>query len=265
MKLNKIMLFFFISLPISLGLRFLQLNFTIDATTGFYLKESVAFGKLILAAIFVCVIASGIFASFTYHQIENPPKTNILLSLISFLLTVAVIGEGVLSPSFTTAPIWQAMLFQITSIACGIYFFLFAIFGFLKIKLPEIASTIPAIYIIACAICNFTSISKLALISDHILIIATYCTLMFFMLNFAKLYNKTDLEKNTKKLFGFGLPAVILCFTNSIPNISLYFLTDEKYSHTSILCNISLLIFGVFILVFLFSIYKDHLKTKQTH
>lgn len=260
MKLSKILLFFFVSLPISLGLRFLQLNFTIDTTTGFYLTEAATSGKLILLAIFVCLIASGVFGSFTYHQIVTPPRTNLPLSVASLLLAAATISEVFISPVSITVPAWQTLLLQISGIACGIYFFCFALCGILNFKLPAAVSTIPTIYLIARTVFDFMAVSKLSFISDHIIVIFSYCAVMFFMLNFSKLYNGIDLEKNTKKLLSFGLPAIILCFTNSIPNIVLYFTTNNQYNHTSMLCNISLLAFGIFISTFLFSALLQNQK-----
>ena len=51
MKLNKIISFFFIGLPICVCLRIFQIMFTIELETGFYVNEFATIGKAISAVI----------------------------------------------------------------------------------------------------------------------------------------------------------------------------------------------------------------------
>ena len=125
-------------------------------------------------------------STVTYYQIVTPPRTNFALSVTSMLLMVAIISEVLFSPVAASVPAWQTLLLQIFGIACGIYFFCFAIGGIFELKLPAAVSTIPAIYLIVRTVFDFMEISKLAFISDYIFINFSYCAALFFMINFSK-------------------------------------------------------------------------------
>ena len=249
MKLNKIFLFFGITLPISIAMRFLQLFFTVEIKTGFFTTESGNYGILLSVLIFIIFFATALFGYFTYKKPEQSPKPNVALSISSVMLSLSLLYQ--LFTQHTNAIPWQLLLLYVSGIATALYFLLFAIAPFLNIKLPSLLTTFPTIYLVTRLICDFTSISKLAIISDNVLIIATYCVMLLFMLNFAKLYNLLDTDKNFKKLLATGLGSVTLCFTNAIPFFAINFKTNFGYQHTSVSENITLIFWGLFIITFL--------------
>lgn len=253
MKLNKIWLFFYTALPVNLALRVFQLLFTIDAKTGFYTAESGNYGIILLILIFVFCIATFVFALFVHNRPENPPKTNPVLSIAAFFLAMVIICEmffGSLQFSFVG---WQTLVLKIAGIFAALFFLWYCLSPAIGFRLSPTLATVPAIYFTARLICDFTAISKLALISDNIILIVTYCVILLFFLNFAKLYNDVNKEKNFKNLLSTGLCGAMLCLINSVPNIVVNFISQSGYLHTSMTTNLILLFTGLFIIVFLHS------------
>ncbi len=259
MKQNKIMLFFFIALPVSLVLRFLQLCFTIESNTGFYINETKNFGPILLLMILMSAFSVALFSWLTFIRPNNPPKTTKFMSVSAIGLSCAIFAELIFNNSPVAIP-WQSALLKLLSLAVTAYFILFALTPFIKIKIPEIASSVTVLYIIIRMICDFTSISKLALISDNILLIFSYCAVLTFFLNFTKLYCDADNDKSFKVILSSGLASVVLCFTSSIPNLLINILSKNGYHHSSLFTCVTLLLFGVFILSYILSYFsKDNI------
>lgn len=260
MKQNKIMLFFFIALPVSLVMRFLQLCFTVESNTGFFINETKNFGPILLLMILLTALSVAVFSWLTFIRPNNPPKTTVFMSVSALALSLSIFAELVFSNT-VVAIAWQAALLKLLSLAVIAYFVLLALNRFIKIELPEIASSVTVLYVIIRMICDFTSISKLALISDNILLIFTYCALLTFFLNFTKLTCHADNDKSFKAILSSGLASVVLCFTSSIPNLLVNLILKKGYHHSSLLTCVTLLLLGVFILSYILSYFsKDNIK-----
>lgn len=255
MKYNKIMFLYFAALPISLVLRILQLLVTVEPQTGFYIPESKGMGTAFMILILLCSLFVALFARLTYKQPECLPRINIWLSIPSVLFAVGIIFETFFADFSLPILGWQNILLKVISIGTSIYLLAFAVSPLLRFKIKPILSTFPVIYSIIRLICDFTLVSKLAIISDNILLIAVYSVSMFFFLNFAKLYNGIDDDKNYKKILSYGLTLSVLCFTSSVPNL-LFSAIFRGYDHISIFSNITVLFIGMFATAFVFS-YKE--------
>ncbi len=255
MKLNKIMFFFILAFPVSVLLRTLQLLFTVDYVTGFYHNGKETIGTVLLIMILLSSLFMGIFARLTFSRPDNPPKSNIITAICSVALCVGIFGEIFIQSLPSSVLPWQAFLLQAMSILTAIYFLCYALTFIVDFNIPKILSVLPVIYLIIKIVCDFTVISKLAIISDNILTIAAYCLNLLFFLQLAKFYNGIDSDICFKKLLSFGLPAVILSVTSSVPNIIVNIISNGSYFHTSLGANISLLFFGTFILSYLISYF----------
>lgn len=253
MKYKKILLFFSITLPLSVLLRTLELFFTVETDTGFFKNEYKSVGIYLLVLI-IAVAASLAVICFTGHRNpEHPPKTNPFMSAAAILVAFSI-GAELYNESFSgTVMIWQLTLLMLTGIAAAIYFVLYALTGFVNLRLPTLASVVPVLYLIMRIICSFTSISSLALISDNVLLLAAYCLLLLFFLSFGKLYCGIGAENEFRKLMAWGLTATVLCFTQAVPHIIINLATNNGYQHTSNTANFSLLMFGIFAAAFVFS------------
>lgn len=253
MKYKKILLFFLIALPLSIGLRLIQLLFTVEAKTGFFLPEFEKYGVYILVIIFAFSILTAIFAFSSHRSPQNAPKPNIFMSVSAVLLSLSVFYEI----NNETFPLiikeWQRNALFIFAVATGVFFILFSAQRFIDFKLPRSFFIIPTVYFVARVVCYFTATSSLALISDNLILMATYIAILIFMLQFTKLYNNIDTERNFRKLMASGFASVIFCFTQSLPHIIMNFVTDFGYQHTSMIANITILFTGIFILAFCLS------------
>ena len=252
MKSNKIMILYFAALPISLGLRFLQLWFTIEPETGFYIPESQGMGTLLTILILLCSLSVALFSRLTYKQPDRLPTGNLWLSIASLLLAAGITFETYFSDLSLPILGWQSILLKVASVGAAIYFLFFAISPLFKFEIKPIFSTLPVIYSIIRLICDFTLVSKLAIISDNIILIAVYSISMLFFLNFAKLYNGIEDDKNYKKILSYGLTLSVLSFTCSVPNL-IFASIFYGFDHISIYTNISVLILGIFDTAFVFS------------
>ncbi len=253
MKYNKIIFLFSVFLPLAVLLRLIQLSFATDYATGLYIKEFEANGKAMLWVLFGLSLAPSFFAIFSHRNPAQPPKTNIFISLGAFAVGISIICELFFSSFSPVITAWQITLLKISGLATAVFFILFGLKPFLKLHIPNLCTAIPTVYFIFKIICDFSSISALALISENLIVMLTYCAVLIFLLQFAKLYNGIDTEYNFRKLLASGLAAVILCTLQTIPHFVLKVLTGYSFMHTSKFGNITIFVMGVFIAVFLFS------------
>ncbi len=250
MKLGRIWFLFYLTLPVCIIFRFLQLYFTIDAKTGFYHSYTIGYGRAFLCLILLCTLSVGLFATLSFKRPESLPRKNTLTSVFSMVLGAIVLAERFLFSSDYSVLPWQLLLFNVFSLLCAFYFFALAASQFFKFEFSSLFSVVPTIYLISRVICDFTTISKLALISDNIILIAIYCLAMLFFLYYARLYIGIDDDKCFKNILSFGLSSVILCFAFSIPNIAISIFNSGAYPHISLIGNLFVFALGLFILSF---------------
>ena len=166
---------------------------------------------------------------------------------------ISIIYELLFETLVPAITAWQITLLRVSGVASAVFFVCFGLKRFINLRIPSILTAIPIVYFIFRIICDFTSISALALISENLILMFAYCAVLIFLLQFAKLYNGIDSEYNFRKLLASGLAAITLCALQSIPHFILKSLTGYSFMHTSPEASISLFVMGVFIAVFLFS------------
>ena len=182
MKYEKILLFSSIALPAVVLMRFLQLFFTVDVKTGFFKSEYEDAGRCLLVLIALGCAAVAVLCLTSHRNPENPPKKNLVTAVFSFI-TAAVTAIEIFSESFAgTVMRWQSSLLMLMGLAAAAFFVAYGISLISDFTLPPISAVIPVFYFIIKVICVFTSVSSLALITDNILMLAAYCTLLFFFL-----------------------------------------------------------------------------------
>ncbi len=257
MKYSKIILFFNIALVLSTIMRFLQIEYTIDFSTGFFKSGYEGYGYFILGAILLSAVLTIVFSSLSHRKPERTPRPNIVLSIISFLPAIAILYDVLSDSSMLYINQVQSLLLKITGIAAAVFFIIFGLNRFIAIGIPDISYVIPCVYVIIKIICDFTSISSLALISDNIFLIVAYCLVLLFFINFAKLYNSLDTEYNFRKLKATGLSAALICISQSVAYIIVNIIRGGSYNHISVSANLGLLAIGLFILTFIYSHYSN--------
>ena len=253
MKYKKIIFLFAIFMPVSVLLRLIQFSFTIDYSTGFYIKEFEVNGEAMFWVILGLCFAPAVFALFSHRSPEHPPKPTLTISIASFLAAASVIFEMMFEEFSAAVMGWQILAVKLVGIASAVFFIFFGAQRFINFSLPRIFTALPTVYFILRTICDFTSISSLALISENLLLMLSYCAVLIFMLQFTKLYNGLDSERGFRKLLSSGLLSISLCATSTIPHFVFKIITGYSFMHTSVAANVNLFFIGLFIAVFIFS------------
>lgn len=261
MKYNKLLVLFFILLPMAVATRFVQLINTVEAETGFFIKEYTALGNGMLIAIFIFALAGGLFPFLSFRCPAHPPKHNIFLTVSSVFLAISIVFELLTEQFPATIGSVPIILLRCIGFCCAAFFVIYGIEKYLPIKLPELSYAIPVIYMLLRIICDFISIATIAFISDNLLLMASYCSVVWFVLNFAKLYIGIDDQKNFRKIMSGAMMGVIFCYTQSIPHLLINILTDNSLLHTSLQANLNIFAMGTFMLCFMISHFsKDNLS-----
>lgn len=259
MNFKKIMTTFFICLPVCIAARVLQIVYTIEESNGFYLDGKATFGNIMLVVIALACVVLFFVAFKAYKTPEKTPRVNIGLALASFLVALAFLFELFFETVAPTTPDWQKYAVKVITVASVGYFVLFGISHFCKIKMPRLMHAIPAVYAIARTIFTFINISSLASISDNILLMASYCVLMLFFINYGKLYNGLDLEINFRKILATGLASATLCASQSVAYL-LVNVFGKGYTHSDTSVIFTLFAISVFIVVFILAHFKTSKK-----
>ncbi len=257
MKYNKIILFFNIALIASVITRFFQINNTIDFSTGFFLQSQIVFGYFMLGFIFLMALLSAIFAMTYYKDPENPPLKGDVLGVVSFLPAISITFEIFSQNNMVAVVPLQSLLLKIFGIATAVFFVLYGLGKFHDTQPPAMLTALPVVYVIIRIICDFASISSLALISDYIFLIAGYCVTLLFFMNFLKLYNRVDTEYNFRKIFATGLASSLILISQSVSHIVINLLNSGTYNHVPHTANMSMLSLGIFILTFVFTHFSE--------
>lgn len=260
MKYNKIILFFNISLILGVVMRFFQIKYTVEYSTGFFISNMSGYDYFILGVILLMALLNAIFARTYYKNPESPPQKGVLLAASSFLLAVTIIYEVFTESTVAKVIPFQSFVLKTAGLAAAVYFIFYGVAKFVDIKIPEMTAVIPVIYLILRIICEFAAISSLALISDYVFVISGYCLMLLFFMNFLKLYSGIDKEYNFRKILASGLASACICLPQSVAHIAVNLISGNKYTHISHAANLSILAFGLFILTFVFTHFYEENK-----
>lgn len=240
--------------------RALQLNLMVDEK-GFTLTSYENYSAFVLVLLFITAVALAVLSAQTHRCPAHPPKVNLALAFPSALYGAWMIFDVVHSFFSSKVPNWQIVLLSVFGIATGVLFILYALKAFVKINLPSILFTLPVFYQLVRLLCVFISISTLSLTSTHVLMLATDCTTLLFMLELAKTMCGIEKGKNYRKVLAMGVTAAFFCVVSTVPYIVVtlagkQFILNESYSSL-----ILTFLAGAFIVAFLLCHFS--LKNRQ--
>ncbi len=266
MKYKHLILFFLVALPVSVLIRVFQVFFTIDGTTGFFKPEYKAFG-LCMVVLVLAIIAATVFISvFIRRCPPKMPRVKPSLGISSILLGLSILYETLNTSYAPNIPFWQKGLVIVFGGTSVVFFVAYGLKMFKNYHIKRRFYVVPVLYWMVKLIFIFTGISSLALISDNVFLVLSYCSALVFMLEYSKFANKIDVDMNYKKLFASGLAAVILCAVTSFPRFIAVIIGNTKILHESIVSSVTLFFTAVFIAAFIFNDYSVHnLKVKKRH
>lgn len=261
MNFKKLTFGFSLALIAATLTRVLQIIFLVEYTNGFYIMDKGLLGSLCLGFIgLVCVVL--VFLVFKAEKITiTPPKTDKWLAIISVIVAVTLFKEILGENMPMIMPAWQVLLLKMVTMFTAVYFVVICLQGILGFKMPPISHVIPIIYAIVKTIFTFINFSSLALISDNILLLAAYSSLMLLFISYGKLYNNIIEKNGAKKILATAFTTAVITITASVPNIIINIFGKEPYLHTDIDILITLFALGVFIITFIYKAVdkKEHI------
>ncbi len=256
MTFKKIMIAFCLGLPVCVAARVFQIAYTIDGITAFYYKGFETIGTLLLCLIAVITALIYFFGFKAYKTPQNPPQHNFALTVVALAMAVTLGNEFLHKKFPPTTLMWQVTVVKILTVLCIAYFLALALQGLFNFEMLPLLHIIPALFAISQTISVFIDVSSLAIISDNILLVAAYCLLMVFFINYAKLYNGIDIEYNFKKILATGLATTIVCTTQTVAYFGVNLFGKQGYLHSDFNTMLTILCFGIFTLVFTVSHFR---------
>lgn len=229
-------------------LRATQVLTAIDFKTGFYNRDNSTLGLVLTIAVCVLCVASALFSCKSLHI--DKFKTVKSMPIISGLTALTLLYELVAEKFTIQGLAWQVILMKCMGFVAALYFLLFALAILLKVKIPDILHTIPAIYMIMRIICSFINISSLSLIAENIFFIAALCCALLFFVSYAAFYCLDDHDKtlNFRTVLAFSL-----CFITAGSNIIANIVVEKGYNHIPIYSQLVLMSLSLFIAAFAFN------------
>ena len=226
--------------------RILQFFLTTEFKTGFFKPNFTVLGAALTGLAVALSAAAAIVGRKAFRLVKN--ETTNLFTAISSGLMAASIGYELVSEKITvSANAWQDVAMKGLGILAVVYFGALLVKGFVDFALPDVLHTIPALYLIVRIICSFINISSLTLITENVFLIASYCCLLLFFVDYSSFYCLDD--TNIGKLNLKCVLAFTVCVITSITNIVANFVI-KGYSHTPLYSQIVLFAFAIFVLSF---------------
>lgn len=240
--------------------RALQLSLMVDEK-GFNLTSYENYSAFVLVLLFLTAASLAVLGFQTHRCPAHPPKVSLTLAFPAVLYGGWMIFDVVHSFFSSKVPNWQIILLSAFGILTGVLFVLYGLKAFIKIKLPSVLFVLPVFYQLVRLLCVFISVSTLSLTSTHVLMLATDCTTLLFLLELAKSMCGIDKEKNYRMILAVGISATFFCAVSTIPYIVVslagkQFILNESYSSL-----ILTFLAGAFIVAFLLSHFS--MKNRQ--
>ena len=263
MSFKKIMLVFSIGLSLCTALRVFQIVKTIEYQNGFFIEEQKTLGIALIVAIAIVCLVVAIVGNIPSITPEKLPRNNKFMSIYAVFTAVSLFAEAFYQVFPITVAPWQMGVIRLATFIAAAYFIVVALNGLFGVKISPMVHIIPIIYTVIKTTFTFIGVSSLALISDNILIMAGYCLLMLFFINYGKLYSGIISGRNSRKVLSTGLVASLICISQSVAFLIANIAAEEKYLHLDINAVFTLLYLGVFALGFVVSYFGERENSKK--
>ena len=266
MRYRYTMNLFYISLPICLLLRTIQLIFTIDETTGFIKQQYSSISTVIMIVICAAVAAVGLLGLIGDGIKAGERKLSPAIALTSVLAGGMFIYDTVTSLTNLNSSSWYDLVLIILGVLSAIVFILYGLKNVYDYNMPSMMLVIPVFYYILKLITIFVSTSDLALVTENIFLLFTNGALLLFMFEFAKFENNIgDSKKENKKLFATGIISVMLCAISTVPKIIGFLVNKTQPTSQDISSALLAIVVGVFVLLFIICNFSDKANKRKKH
>ncbi len=264
MKTRHITNLLCITIPICVFLRIMQINFTIDSTTGFIKQQYNDIATLITLVIFAAIIVMCILAYFTENIACKESKIQPLVA-ISGVLTGGMYAYEMFSCISVLDSIYNILLVFL-SLLSAIIFIAYGLKKIYPYNFPSIILVIPTLYYIVKLIKLFVSTSALSLVTENIFLLFANSALLWFMFEFASYENKFgNLNKMPKSMFAGGIAASMLCVVTALPNLLSSSYKDAQTLRADVSSSLLMLSQTIFILSYIISSFCPKESNSKKH
>lgn len=227
MKIKNAWIVFAVTLLITLPTRIYQVLFLVEPDTGFYTDGNITTAIVSIAAAVGLILIMAICAADKRKQTYSP-ITSIPAAVIGTLTGLGIIFQYLISLLGGEEQKNQipAMIVSIFGILAGVILIVTA-YNFATgqntfARMPVLA-LIPPLWCCVCLITLFITYVSVVNIAENIYDTFTVIFVLLFLFAQAKMLAGIETEKSAKRVYMFGIPAVLMALVTGIPNVVLLF------------------------------------------
>ncbi len=262
------------ALIVALPVRVYQMLFLVNSTTGFFTDQNVI--AIFLAIIMVVVSSIIMFMCFydknapkQFKFIKNIPaaiaaalggSSMIAHSVYSLLIDNGQLGRSLSENAADTAVMLESgqaylnVIMAFVGLVSGIIILLGA-FGFVigkdVFRFIPVVAIFPPLWFCVNLIMLFTNYTNVTHMTENIMDMFSMIFITLFLLSQGKMFAKVNMVQSGKRIYAFGLPAILYGFVSALPS---FILQACDMSHTSSLkmtLNLAIFLLAVYALVYL--------------
>lgn len=257
MKLKTMTMFTLLLSLISVLLRTATLLYATESTTGFFAERLIPVGVSLSAMIIVLAAVGLVFGFSVKEKATENFNLSSLSGIFSVVLGVMLIAYSLGFGSHACSVLWQKVMEVLTGFVSGVWFIVFGLSPFTKIKLPLITASLPCIHWIFRLVVVFGTFSTNALVAEHIFTLSALCFAVVYMLFFGRVISKCATKRSL--LFFFPITAVtfILNATSSISRFIVTLAGKAEKIHGEVPLDLVGICLCVFLMVSVFDICRE--------
>ncbi len=200
-------------------LRFIQLQFMVQAETGFFYREYSDFGIATSVIIVFAAISFAIGCAGYKGELFTFNKPRPIMGIASFLMAASVFYQTLFSAIGSLVPSWQILLQIAFGLSCAVLFVALGVSAFREINIPPMCDILFILFWLVRVIIVFASQISISTIAENVYQMAALCTTLVFFLNAAKMRNGVDADGKYTSLLPLAGLCFICCISYSLPQI----------------------------------------------
>jgi len=269
MKIKNAWIVFAVTLLIALPTRIYQVLFLVEPDTGFYTDGNTT-TVIISACLAVGLLLMMVICTMDKQKRAYSPIRSIPAAVIGTLTGLGIIFQYAISLLAGGEKQNQipSVILSAFGILAGAVLILTA-YNFATgqntfVKFP-LLSLIPSLWGCVCLITLFITYVSVVNISENIYDTFTVIFLLLFLFAQAKMLAGIETEKSTKRIYVFGLPAVLMALLTGIPSAVLLFSGASRTSAFPVGLHLVNILMAFYIIAFLAAVsHLPDIASKQS-
>jgi len=269
MKIKNAWIVFAVTLLIALPTRIYQVLFLVEPDTGFYtdgntttviISACLAVGLLLMMVI--CTMDKQKQAYSSIHSIPAAVIGTLTGLGIIFQYAISLLAGGEKQNQIPSVILSAFGILAGAVLILTAYNFATGQNTFVKFPL---LSLIPSLWGCVCLITLFITYVSVVNISENIYDTFTVIFLLLFLFAQAKMLAGIETEKSTKRIYVFGLPAVLMALLTGIPSAVLLFSGTSRTSSFPVGLHLVNILMAFYIIAFLAAVsHLPDIASKQS-